>query len=104
MADLSKQFDKYHLFYATGGNVGIYCSYGGKNVGDIRFVKENDTIPKGSVANDNLTIYFSLARFNDIINILRYEKPLYLYLYESGSGGVSTSIEPAGEQELEKNA
>jgi hypothetical protein len=104
MASIQKQFDKYALYYYTDSNVYIICSYGGKNVGFINFVKENVSIPKNSVKDDILRIYFSVARFNDIISILRLEKPLYLWLYDSGTGSISTSSEPVGEQESEKTA
>jgi len=48
-----------------------------------------------------ITIRYHIDRFNDIINILRYEKPLKIYIdTESLIGGISTGTsEPVGEQE-----
>jgi len=47
------------------------------------------------------SIHYPLSRFNDVINILREEKPLYLFLNLDNKIGTlaTTEIEPAGEEE-----
>jgi hypothetical protein len=46
-------------------------------------------------------IHYPLGRFDHIIGILRYEKPLYLFLnLDNLIGHVATSeLEPTGEEE-----
>ena len=41
-----------------------------------------------------------MSRFDDVITILRYEKPLYLLMTRDLIGWIGTSdLEPVGEQE-----
>lgn len=43
---------------------------------------------------------FHLSQFNDIVNTVRYEKPLYLILTtDNWNGSISTNLEPVGEEE-----
>jgi hypothetical protein len=83
-------------------------------VAQIRFVNDDDPLPKNKLTNpagpDYMPfLYFPLSRFGDVINILRYEKPLRLFIHTIGSSLETLSIggdirtgdrEPAGEQEL----
>jgi hypothetical protein len=69
-------------------------------VGTLTFVDDNKPIPRNEIRDDVLNIHFSISRFNDIINILRYEKPLQLYLSTTDwHGTLGTETEPTGEQE-----
>lgn len=100
MATISKQFDSYAIYYNTSSGVRIYCRSSGKPVGTLEFVEENKSIPKNRIsASEEITIYFPITKFSDLINILRYEKPLFLQVYDSGMGSLATQSEPAGEQE-----
>jgi len=74
------------------------------NVGVLWFV---DTYPvpyENTYVNNILKINYHISHFNDIINTLRYEKPLRLeYDASKGEGALVskpwTSHEPVGEQE-----
>ena len=45
-------------------------------------------------------LHFPASKFEEIMNILRHEEPLYISLVSSnGIGTISTSIEPIGEDE-----
>ncbi len=78
----------------------IYCYSGEKDAGEIIFVKDNESLPKNHITNDKLMVHFPISRFNDIINILRYEKPLYLFISDNGAAWLGTSSrEPTGDQE-----
>lgn len=51
-------------------------------------------------SNDNIVLHYHISRFNDIINILRYEKPLYIYIETDNWGrGILTDPEGIGEEE-----
>ena len=58
------------------------------------------------VTDDKQTINlcYHLGRFNDIVNILRYEKPLQIYICDEvtpgvWSGAITTDLERVGEEE-----
>lgn len=79
----------------------ISCYNASQTVGVIWFI---DTYPipyKNSIENDLIKIFFHTSHFNDIIGILRYEKPLKLQFdIEKEEGSVLTlTYEPVGELE-----
>ena len=73
---------------------------GTQYVGRIVFFKEGSAIPPNA-SYPEPSIHYPLSRFNDVINILREEKPLYLLLNLTNMiGTLATSdIEPVGEEE-----
>jgi hypothetical protein len=91
-------------FHVAGPNlskpfVRIYLVNNQKYIGRINF--DDELIRANSVDNNgNVTLNYHLDSFNDIINILRYEKPLYVYFNTSDlTGGIATSLEHVGEEE-----
>jgi hypothetical protein len=106
MAWVQKDFDTYKLWHASGNSpvtgAAIECFKMGSRVGTLYFYKDDIALPP----NDNdptfgIRLYLPLTRFGDIINTVRYEKPLYL-MFESVSqqGWFTTSdTEPVGEEE-----
>jgi hypothetical protein len=101
---IDKQFDRYLLSYKTGGEnelatIACYTSSPWQYVGRMVFYSEN--IPPNTTTGNNLpSLHFHASQFNDIIDILRYEKPLFLRM-NTGSlnGELATSSEEIGEQE-----
>jgi hypothetical protein len=68
--------------------------------GSIFFVKEGSGIPDNREVGGLPRLYFPAGRFEEIMSILRHEKPLFMKLTPStGVGLVSTSNEPVGEEE-----
>jgi len=104
MTWIDKQFDRYLLSYkADEGNLfatlACYTSSPWEYVGRMVFYSGN--IPPNTTTGDNLpSLHFHASQFNDIINILRYEKPLFLRM-NTGSltGDLATSSEEIGEQD-----
>jgi hypothetical protein len=97
-------FDSYKVFYwsqhAPTLRASIYCYQGVKYVGRIVFVDDaQPTLPANSGAQPN--IHYYLRQFNDLMTIVREEKPLSLFLnLDNGIGIVSTDDnEPTGEDE-----
>ena len=108
MAQLTKGFDSYQVFYYSGptqftaviqvyalgvfnGRIGFY-----PNAGPI--VPNTTISPLGTAVP---AINYPISQFGDIMGMLRYEKPLYIF-YDTVSlvGFVGTSqMEPVGEQE-----
>jgi len=70
-------------------------------VGRIIFFKDDVTIPDNANYSSGPSIHYALSRFNDIVGILRQEKPLYLFLNLSNLIGIvaTSDLEPVGEEE-----
>jgi hypothetical protein len=107
MAPTSVAFDSYKIFYYTDRPFAPiqamnYCNLGSRYVGRIVFYPDGN-VPMSAQAS----LHYSLSRFDDIVTMLRYEKPLYLWwdsYIEAGQhvtfGMIATSeTEPTGEQE-----
>lgn len=79
-------------------NIYLYDT-SGHPVGNIRFTDKltdhnNQINPTGLS-----TMWDPPEAYNKVIDLLRNEKPLYIWLYDSGRALLSTSIEPVGEEE-----
>ncbi len=99
-----KNFNKYYIYYTTKeGHVtpSIPLYYDDLSIGYIYFTEKLPTSKNYINSEGKITLRYHIDRFNDIVNILRYEKPLKIYLdTESLIGGISTGdFEPVGEQE-----
>ena len=103
MATVTRAFDSYRIWYSSRHpyEAHIYCYKATKLVGRIVFFKDDTAIPPNANQPSGPSIHYPISRFNDVINILRYEKPLYLHLNLANLiGEVATSdLEPTGEQE-----
>lgn len=111
MAVFTNGFDAYQLFYyskypsAPFFEAIIQVYQAGVLVGRIAFFPDGGPIPPNGTITPLGTaipsVHFALSRFNDVVETLRQEKPLYLYLdTSSGVGMVATmQNEPVGEQE-----
>ncbi|MDJ0783310.1 MAG: hypothetical protein QNJ22_15140 [Desulfosarcinaceae bacterium] len=104
MAWIHNQFDRYLLSYRAGGGnlvacLSCYTSSPWQYVGRLVFYA--DHVPPNATSGENLpSLHFSAAQFNDVIDILRYEKPLFLRMdTDTLSGDLATSSEEIGEQE-----
>ena len=102
MATIQADFDTYKYWYYSGHpyEALIYCYKATAYVGRIVFFKDGASIPP----NANLSgpsIHYPISRFAHVIDTLRMEKPLYLFLnLDNNIGMVATSdFEPVGEEE-----
>jgi hypothetical protein len=104
MPTVKKDFDRYKIWYSSGHpyEAHIYCYKVKSYRGRIVFFKDNSVVPPNHMAFKKCpSIHYKLSQFNDIISILRYEKPLYLFLnLDNMVGLLSTEeYEPVGEEE-----
>ena len=106
--DVDKYIVSHHLFgqgkMKTYYNF-IYCYSGGSPVGRVSFIPR-DQVPDSNVIPSPFYFYlnFESDKYQDIIETLRNEKPVYVSVYWDSNniitnGSVSTSKEPIGEQE-----
>jgi hypothetical protein len=102
-----KDFDSYQLSYVSDSGVSSYvnaceinCFKSGAFVARICFYKEGKVLPANTLNSGAPYIFFPLSQFGDIIDVLRHEKPLGLYVdSDSHVGAISTGEEPVGEQQ-----
>ena len=103
MSTVKKDFDSYKVWYYSGHpyEALIYCYQGGSYVGRIVFFKDDAAIPVNANYSSGPSIHYPLSRFNDVITILREEKPLYLFLNLTNFIGILATAEqePVGEEE-----
>ena len=104
------EIESYRIFYWSNTSPGppeAEINLKGKSGADVGVIKFYQTIPANcnkSIGNGNLIyLCYHISRFNDIINILRYEKPLFIYINDQNlSGGIwkkEGAYEPVGEEE-----
>ena len=101
---MTSEFDSYRLYYHSAPQYNwqsrLYLYNNGAYVGSIYFMKDDVSIPANDVVGDHPRLYFPAGKFEEIMNVLRHEKPLYISLVPSnGIGTISTSSEPIGEEE-----
>jgi len=72
----------------------------GAYVGSIFFMKEGENLSANIEIAGHARLHFPSSKFEEIMNILRHEEPLFLGLVSSnGIGTISTSNEPIGDEE-----
>ena len=76
----------------------IYCYDDEKYLGTMEFFPNDKDLPANETVNNIVKIQFHISAFPDIMNTLRYEKPLY-FNHEGAVGYVGTIKEGVGEEE-----
>lgn len=106
---LQKQFNTYGILYYSNYNANIaaaiFCYMDHNYVGAISFVHNDYPVPPPTVGAGPLAgmlfLWHKLSEFNDIINLLRYDKrPLTLFIdnmFTPIYGGITTSDDNVGE-------
>ncbi len=100
------KIDKYIISHdVTIGNT-IWLYSGGSVVGSVFFVPKGKVVPPSIVKEMPFmfNLYYEIDRYPDIIDTLRYEKPLYVFVSWNASdvvaqGSIRSGNEPVGEQE-----
>ena len=80
----------------------IWLKSGNKYIGQLIFGADGKALPEDSIQNDQVNLYYHLENFENIIDLLRNEKPMYLLFSGSGRGyenGIKTTAEQVGEEE-----
>ena len=101
---MTNEFDTYRLYFHSAPQYQwqsrLYLYNNGASVGSIFFMKDGVNIPTNVEITGRPRLYFPANKFEEIMNILRHEEPLYITLVPSnGIGTISTSNEPIGEEE-----
>lgn len=98
-----KSFDSYKLYYVSNHDTvpaQLLLYNGSTFVGWVYFYHDNLTLPEPYWGN-NFILYFKIREFDNVMSILRHEKPLFaLYNTDAKYGGIGTTDqEPVGEEE-----
>ena len=101
---MATEFNSYRLYYQSAPQYSwqsrVYLYNGGSYVGSVFFMKEGVSIPANIEVSGHPRLHFPANKFEEIMNVLWHESPLYLTLVTSnGIGTISTSNEPIGEEE-----
>ena len=104
MANQRRCFDSYRIQYTTAsGNqplARIICYEGEDVAGMITFHQDEAIVPNAGVfQRDKIRIGYAIRRYSEVMDLLRNEEPLELYLDpEAGWGALLTcELEPVGE-------
>lgn len=96
--------DAYEVLYS--GNAfapRIALKNAGNYIGQLIFKPNAAPLPADANVNGQVQIYYHLESFQNVIDLLRNEKPIYLYFNGAGAGlenGIKTMSEKVGEGEL----
>jgi hypothetical protein len=99
--------DEYFIEYSSNNPPEINLSSASKCVGKLVFKPNGSILPPPTNPNGIVTLYYHLEDFQNIIDVLRNEKPVWLSFASitspvgSGTsyGGIRTGKEPIGEGE-----
>jgi hypothetical protein len=96
--------DAYEVFYSANSfSPRIALKHAGEPIGQLVFKPNGATLPPDTNASGKVTLYYHLDAFHSVVDLLRNEKPIYLYYNGSGPGfenGIKTMLEKVGEGEV----
>ena len=102
------RIDAYEVLYSANGfSPRIALKYAGNYVGQMIFMPNGAALPADTVVTNQAQLYYHLDDFQNAIDLLRNEKPMYMYYNGSGGGfenGIRTMVEKVGEGELSQPA
>jgi hypothetical protein len=96
--------DAYEVLYSANKfSPRIALKHAGENIGQMIFKPNAATLPADTNVSGQIVLYYHLDDFHNAIDLLRNEKPIYLYFNGSGDGfenGIKTMVEKIGEGEI----
>jgi len=80
---------------------GVYLYQGGNYRGYIYFFPDGTPLapPVFDAANGRIFLHLNLSQFHGTMEILRTEKPLYVYYIDPSNAALRSGVEPTGEEE-----
>ena len=95
--------DAYEVLYSANGFAPrIALKNAGNYVGQMIFMPNGTTLPADNVVKGQAQLHYHLDDFHNAVDLLRNEKPIYMYYNGSGGGfenGIKTMSEKVGEGE-----
>jgi hypothetical protein len=80
---------------------GIFLYEGGLPRGYAYFFPDGTALTPASSDEDDgsIAVYYNLSQLAAVLQMIREERPLYLFEFGSGNAGLATGAEPTGEEE-----
>lgn len=98
------QIDAYEVMYSANmypPRIGLRS--GGKSIGQLIFKPNGSALPPDTMSGTQVNLYYHLDDYQNAIDLLKNETPMYLLYSGSGLGienGIKTSQEVVGEGEV----
>ncbi|RII30352.1 MAG: hypothetical protein CXR30_08545 [Geobacter sp.] len=97
------KIDAYEVMYSANSFVPrIWLKNGGKYIGQLIFKPNGSALPADNMQGSQVNLYYHLDDFQNTIDLLRNEAPMFLLFSGSGGGfenGIKTTEELVGEGE-----
>lgn len=95
------QISEYEVMYSSNKFAPrIWLKNAGKYIGQLIFNANGSTLPANKMAGDQVNLYYHLDEIENIVDLLRNEKPMYLlWNGPTSENGVKTTAEVVGEAE-----
>jgi hypothetical protein len=97
------KIDAYEVMYSANTFVPrIWLKGGGRYIGQLIFKTNGQALPADSMSGGQVNLYYHLDDYQNAIDLLRNEGPMYLLYSGSGGGfenGIKTTEEVIGEGE-----
>ena len=97
------KIDAYEVMYSANTFVPrIWLKAGGKYIGQLIFKPNGSALPADNTSSGQVNLYYHLDDYQNAIDLLRNEAPVYLLFSGSGGGfenGIKTTEEVVGEGE-----
>ena len=98
--------DAYEVLYSANGFAPrIALKNAGNYIGQMIFMPNGAVLPADTVVDKQAQLHYHLDDFQNAVDLLRNEKPIYMYYNGSGGGfenGIRTMSERVGEGEVQK--
>jgi hypothetical protein len=95
--------EEYEVMYSANAFVPrIWLKSSNRFIGQLIFMPNGRALPPDNMVNDQVNLYYHLDDYQNTIDLLRNEHPIYLLYSGSGSGnenGIKTTPEVVGEGE-----
>jgi hypothetical protein len=96
--------DAYEVLYSANSfPPRIALKNAGSYIGQMIFLPNGAALPVDTMVNKQAQLHYHLDDFQNAVDLLRNEKPIYMYYNGSGGGfenGIKTMIEKVGEGEI----
>ena len=97
------KIDKYEVMYSANTFFPrIWLKHGATYIGQLIFKPNGSVLPADSMSGGQAQLYYHLDDYQNAIDLLRNESPMYLLYSGSGGGfenGIKTTEELVGEGE-----
>lgn len=97
------KIDKYEVMYSANQFVPrIWLKNGSQYIGQLIFQPNGSALPADNMSGSQVNLYYHFDHFQNVLDLLRNEKPMYLLYSGSGGGfenGIKTTQEAIGEGE-----